>query len=289
MQTMTMRLCRSKLRVPIVASVFIGSSLLWLWTAGIYYRPLAKPACAIRLPFILLQAGANDEGVHFLAMRQSGRQFPTVHFRGTFFGNAGYHHGRVVNVLGLVIAVLPTEYNGGDYLVSPHVALVVPYWLLIVGSGCLLAVLTPAATRLRRFCRVSKLSGGAAGFVLVLFAAMNLVPSAWRPGAGIQPRTFGEWVTLTFQPGAAYAKIMLVYGFPFPCYRRGIINGQSVELFLGASVGWEPHKAMENVCVAVLTAVSVALAIEWLRHYRTGQPSGPLNKSLSPTGNKPAS
>jgi len=286
---MSIRECKKRLVLRIAALVFIGSSFLWVWTSGIYHRPLPKPACAIRLPFVSLGAGANDEGVHFVVMKQRGMQFPTIHFGSRFFGSAGYHHGCVVNVLGLVIAVLPTEYSGGDYSVSSHAALVVPYWLLILGSGFLLAVLTPVATRIRPFCKISIFSGGAASFVLVLFGAMNLVPSAWRPGAAIQPQTIGEWVTLTFHPGAVHSEIMLVYGFPFPCYRKGIINEQSVDLFYGASVGWEPHKAMENFCVAALTVLIVVLAIELLRHYLIGQQSGPSKKSLNPTGSKPAS
>jgi len=31
-------------------------------------------------------------------------------------------------------------------------------------------------------------------------------------------------------------------------------------------LGWEPYKAMENVCVALLAVLAARLAIEWLRH-----------------------
>jgi hypothetical protein len=287
---MAIQACRRKLVVPVVALVLVGSSFLWVWTSGIYYRTLPTPAFAIRLPFVLLQACANDEGVHLLAIKERANQLPAIQFeRASYLGNAGYHHGCVVNILGLVMAVLPTEYCGGDYVVSPHTALVLPYWLLIVGAGCLLVVLTPAVTWIRRYCRPSKVSGGAATLVCLLFVMLNVVPSAWRPGAAIEPQTIHEWVTLTLEPHTTHSEIMLVYGFPFPCYRKGIINGQSVNLFYGASVGWEPHKAMENICVAVLTAFGVVLAIELLRHWVTGQQTAPPNKSLNPTGNKPAS
>jgi len=239
---------------------------LWVWTSGIYYRALPTPACAIRLPFVLLQACADGEGVHLLAMKERASQFPAIQFeRASYLGNAGYHHGCVVNVLGLVTAVLPTEYCGGDYIVWPHIALVLPYWLLIVGAGCLLVVLTPAATWIAPYCRPSKVSGAAAALVCLLFATLNVVPSAWRPGAAIEPQTIQEWVTLTLEPHTAYSEIMLVYGFPFPCYRNGIIDGQSVNLFYGAEVGWEPHKAMENFCVAALAAFGVVLGIERVR------------------------
>lgn len=256
-----------KATVPVAAMILIVSSCLWVWTSGIYYRPLPKPACAVRVPFVLFQARASDDGVHFLAMNQHASQFPAIQVgRATSLGNAGYHHGCVVNILGLVIAVLPTTYNGGDYFVSPHVALVLPYWLLIVGAGCLLIVRTPAATWITTRCRWSKVSVGAAVLVCLVFALLNFIPSAWRPGAAIQPETFLDWVILTIVPHAAYSEIMLVYGFPFPCYRNGMMNGKSVDLFYGADVGWEPHKAMENTCVAAFAAFAVMLPIEWFRH-----------------------
>ena len=96
-------------RVVLAAAMTLLVSFgLWVWTSGIYYRPLPTPGCAIRLPFVMLQAGENDEGIHFLAMKQRADQFPEIHFGRGF---TGYHDGYVVNMLGLVMAVLPTEYN----------------------------------------------------------------------------------------------------------------------------------------------------------------------------------
>ena len=220
---------------------------LWVWTSGIYYRPLPTPGCAIRLPFVMLGASANDDGIHFLAMKQRAGQFPEIHFGRGF---TGYHHGYVVNMLGLVMAVLPTEYNGGDYIVSPHAALVLPYWLMILGAVCVLVVRAPIFTWIAPYCRLSMLSGGVAGIVCVVFAMLNFVPSTWGRVPAIQPQTISEWATLTLRPDTAYSEIMLVYGYPFPCYRRAIINGESLSLFYGARAGWAPHRAMENLCVA---------------------------------------
>ncbi|MCA9175134.1 MAG: hypothetical protein KDB14_11680 [Planctomycetales bacterium] len=272
-----------KLVATIVALVFFGSTLLWLWTSGVYYRPLPKPGCAIRFPFVSLEAGANEQGVHFVAMRQSGRQFPTIRFETRFSGVAGYHHSHVVNFLGLMIAVLPTAYDGGDYSVSPHAALVLPFWLLIVGAGYLFSVLTPIATWLWPYCRLSRRSCAAGGFVLALFAALNVVPSAERPGAAIRPRTISKWVELTLQPSLAYPEVMLTYGFPFTCRHKGFINTKPVDLFYGASTGWKPHKAMENVCVAALTAFALVLAIEFLRRDESRRQAAPPNKAVNPT------
>ena len=250
---------------------------LWVWTSGIYYRTLPTPGCSVRLPFVGLGACADDEGIHFLAMKQRAGQFPAIHFGRGF---TGYHHGYVVNMLGLVMAVLPTEHNGGDYSVSPHAALVLPYWLLIVGAVCVLVVRTPVFTWIAPYCRLSKLSGGVAGFVCVVFAMLNFVPSTWGPGA-VQPQTISEWATLTLQPAVAYSDIMLVYGYPFPCYRRGIINGESVSLFYGARAGWEPHRAMENVCVAGFAVFCAVLVTQRLRKlFGTQEYSTPPNKKM---------
>ena len=209
----------------------------------------------------MLQVCANDEGIHFLAMKQRADQFPEIQSGGGF---TAYYHGYVVNILGFVMAVLPTEYNGGDYVVSPHTALVLPYWLLMVGAVCVLVVRTPVFTWIGPYCRLSKLSGGMAGFACVVFAILNFVPSTWGPDA-IQPQTISEWTALALQPDAAHSEIMLVYGYPFPCYRKGIINGQSVELFYGARVGWEPHRAMEDACVAAFAVSCVVLVTQRLR------------------------
>ena len=116
---------------------FFVSFGLWVWTSGIYYRPLPTPGCAIRLPFVMFGATANDEGIHFLVMNQRAGQFPTVHFERGF---TSYGDSYAVNMLDLVVAVLPAEYNGGDYTVSPHAALVLPYWLMILGSASVLVV-----------------------------------------------------------------------------------------------------------------------------------------------------
>lgn len=251
---------------------------LWVWTSGIYYRTLPTPGCSVRLPFVGLGACADDEGIHFLAMKQRAGQFPAIHFGRLY---TDYHHASVVNMLGLVMAVQTTEYDGGDYSVAPYVALVMPYWLLILGAACVLVVRTPVFTWIAPYCRLSRLSGGVACFVCVVFAVLNFVPSTWGPGAGTRPQTISEWAALTLQPDAANSGVMRVYGYPFPCYRRGIINGESVSLFYGARAGWEPHRAMENVCVAGFAVFCAVLVTQRLRKlFGTQEYSTPPNKKM---------
>ena len=262
--------------LPAAAITLLVSFGLWVWTSGVYYRPLPTPGCAIRLPFVSLGASANDDGIHFRAMKQRAGQFPEIHFGG---GYTGSHHSHGFNMLGLVMAVLPTEYDGGDYRVSPHVAVVLPYWLLIVGAVGVLAIRTPVFNWIAPYCRPSKLSWGMAGFVCVVFALLNFVPSTWGPGARTRPQTISEWAALTLQPDATNSGVMRVYGYPFPCYRRGVINGESVSLFQGARTGWEPHRAMENVCVAAFAVFCVVLVTQRLRkHFGTSEYSQSPNK-----------
>ncbi len=243
------------------AMTFLVSFVLWVWTSGVYYRPLPTPGCAVRLPFVMLGSCADGEGIHFLAMKQRASQFPAIHFGR---GDTGYHHAYVVNILGLVMAVQPTKYDGGDYSVAPYAALIMPYWLLILGAGRVLVVRTPVFTWIAPYCRLSKLSGGVACFVCLVFAMLNFVPSTW--GSAIEPQTISEWATLTLRPDTTYSEIMLVYGYPFPCYHRGIINGESVNLFYGERTGWEPHRAMENACVAAFAVFCAVFVTQRLRN-----------------------
>jgi hypothetical protein len=235
-----------------------------------YCRPSQTPAIAIRLPFVLLQCCTSEDGIHFIAMKQNSNQGSAIQFeRATHLGYAGsgYHWGYFINILGVVMAVLPKTTGDIDYIVSPYVALVLPYWLLIIGTGFLLVTKTSTARWISPFCRPSKVSGIVAVIICLFFLLMNFIPSAGRPGAKIKPQTFHDWITLTLEPETTYSDIMLVYGFPFPCYRKDIINGQTVNLYHGAELGWKPHKAMENICVALFSAFIIICIVQLLRQF----------------------
>jgi hypothetical protein len=272
-------ICRRPLRkkraVLGLVVVLLGMAFLRVWTSGVYYRSLPNPACAIRLPLIEVGIGADDKGVDLRVVKNAGSQYPAVHVGG--MNNMTDRHGYIVNCLGFVIAVLPTRYDGGDYSVEPYAATVVPYWLGIVGAGFLLARMSRVRAWLAQYRRPSRLSGYAAVAVLLFFAVMNLVPSAWRPGMSIRPHSFGEWLDLIFRPGSAHSVIMLNYGFPFRCYESGLINGQSVDYFYGARVGWQPHLAAENICAALLTAFAVVF-VESVRRSDSLRPAPPRTK-----------
>lgn len=273
---MSIRDCIRQTAAPLAAVTLLVSSILWVRTWAISHTHPETPVCAVHLPSFFLQTCAREDGVHFLAVLQNTVHFASIQFRpATFFGSSGYHVGSVVNILGLVIAISPFAHTDGDSHTAPYAAAVLPYWLLIVGSGSVLIVNTAAAAWLRRCGRLSTVSGMAAAGVVALFAVLNLIPSAWRPGASIQPQSLEEWVTLMFSPHTAYSELMVIYGFPFSFWHRGIINGQYVDQFYGATVGWEPHKFMDNLCTVTLLAFGVALATEWLRRVRSNASNQP--------------
>ncbi|MEX1233169.1 MAG: hypothetical protein WEB58_23160 [Planctomycetaceae bacterium] len=266
-----------KYAAPSAAIVFIASCFLWVWTSGIYYRSLPTPACRLRLPFVVMQVAARDNGVHFLAMQNRAAQFPEIHFKkGIHFGRSGYHYGHVVNLLGFTVAVLPTRVIDYDYIARPYLAFVLPYWLLFVASGYVLVSRTTINQHLAPYCRFSPASSIAAGLVLLLMTVLNIVPVVSMPKPNIQPKSLAEWVTLTISPKNVYAEVMLDYGYPFTCLHNGIINGESVTFFHGASVGWKPHRAMENVMAAVLMAFMAVVAVNSLGQliYGMSRPSG---------------
>lgn len=240
---------------------FIFLSLIFLPCV----RSLAKPTCVVRLPFVEFRMCADDDGLGFLAMQEPANNFPAIQFGSAFnLGNARSHHGSAVNILGLVMAVLPRSIDERCYIVSPHVALVIPYSLLIVGAGGLLIVRTPAAKWIASSGRWSPASTWTAGGVVLLFAILNTIPSASRPGAAIHPQTIYEWITLIFEPQTAYSELTLIFGFPFSCFKKVILSENMANSLLGTGIGWEPHKAAENICIAAVVAIGAGLASQWV-------------------------
>ena len=71
-------------------------------------------------------------------------------------------------------------------------------------------------------------------------------------------------MTLTLNPLREYSDIMLVYGFPFSCYKKGYIDSQPVDLYYGASVGWKSYKVMENLCIIVFSTFVTMCIVKWL-------------------------
>jgi hypothetical protein len=248
-------------------AVFLVVVGIWLWASAIHhYRPFRRPSCAVRLRSLLLQATALDNGVHLLCLRDESSRAVSIRFeRLSFLGNAGYHNGTVISFLGFTVAILTHTDGGRDYIVPPHAAVVLPYWLLIIVCGYASLRFSGIGRRLVPFCRFSRLSWSLVGIAALVFLALNCVPSAWRLGAAIRPDSIRGWLQLTFRP-SAYPEICLDYGYPFVCYRRAIINGEPVEVFHGdGPLGWQQHRAMENLCIGVAVITGLGIMVEFAR------------------------
>jgi len=253
-----------KTAMIVVSLVVLGVAVgLRLWTSGIYYRPLPTPAASLKLPGFLNQVCAFQDGLHFRCSRDPWK--PMVGFQlGTHLTHVTYRHGCVLSFLGFTIAVLTRTFHGGDYVVSPHAALVLPYWFVILGAAGSCLAFSGMAKQLKRWCRFSVYSSCAMAVVLLTFLVLGCMPSAWRPGSAIIPSTWSQQMALIFHP-TRYGEACLNYGFPFVCYTRGIIAGKTVDFFYGATLGLQQHKLMEDVCVAFAAGLAACIAVERLR------------------------
>lgn len=256
-----------------MAAVFfvllVSATGLWLFTSGIFCRPQPKPSLAVRAPRLLLQATALDNGVHHLCLWQQSNRHTSIQFdRVTYLGNAGYRHGFVASFLGFTFAILKQASGGTDYIVSPHAAVVLPYWFLIIISSLGFLWFSGIGRLLASYCRFSRFSWWLMGITMLVFLTLNCVPSAWRLGAAIRPDSVTEWLNLTFSP-STYPEICLSYGFPFVCYQRGIINGKSVQIFHGYdTLGLHQHRMMENLCIMVASCMAAGMLVEVCRRRR---------------------
>jgi hypothetical protein len=269
------------LQIALLAFVGLAAAILWCLTLpGASAR--RDLTVALHVPRFLLQVRPLANGIHFQAIGPAGHQRGFGVELGTHShlgsdrpGDGGYrgdHDGYLVSALGFIAAWLPHTFNGGDYIMSPFAAVVVPYWFLIAGSAVGLAVVLGAAQPLAdRLRRASTPAWYAAAVVLFLFFIANLAPStAWRPGASLDPRTPWDWVEMTLWPWAVHNEVALASGFPMECYRRAFINGERVEIFHGDDTqGLYQHRMMENICVALLAAGAMVLIVDVARCRRT--------------------
>ncbi|MEX0726588.1 MAG: hypothetical protein WD065_09990 [Planctomycetaceae bacterium] len=266
-----------KMKIPSALTLLVLTLFLWIWTLRIYSRELPTLGCRVRVPFVIMQLAARDDGVHFLAMQNRAAQFPEVSFRKhNHFGSAGYHYGIVGNVLGIVVAVLTTRVIDYDYFVSPYAALVLPYWLLFIVSSGVLIAHAPIRRRLAPVCRLSFASGFAGTIVLVLLAFANFVPGVSMAKPNVQPQSLSEWVRLTMTPKDIYSEARFDYGYPFVYLYDGVVNGKSVSNFHGTTVGCKQHKVGENATIALLLAFVAVVMTNvgiggWVRGFASSQ------------------
>ncbi len=244
--------------------LLVASISLWAWTSGFpgHGRPRTGPTIAARLSGLSAMVGAGENGVHSLCSWHSWSRTVSLEFDRTTPRH--YAHGFVANLLGFTIAVLTHTHAESDYIVSPYIALVLPYWFLIELFGLAFLHISGISGLVSPYWRFSRYSYWPMAIVALTFAILNFIPSAWRPGAMIIADDLSGWARLILNP-SSYPEICLHYGFPFICYRRGIIGGKTDHFFYGALLGWEQHRAMENLCIALTAAMIVGMTVEWIR------------------------
>lgn len=128
-----------RIYVVLTASLALLVLSSWLrWRTSTVDRDgrLPVPALSLGFPGGILQSWARQDGVHFLAMAGNNRYRiqlePLSHY-----GASGYNNFGTCTRLGdFTFAFLTEMVLDYDYYVSPHAALVVPYWCLI-GTGLL--------------------------------------------------------------------------------------------------------------------------------------------------------
>lgn len=237
---------------PLIASLLIVFALSLAGWLRSLFSPYSGFAVETSVPGCQLMWGFQSPGVVIVA---SSRPFSRLGIRVHPESHLRLHEGRILNVGGFEIAVLPREIDGGDYIIAPHLGIVLPYWLLLVGSGLgatWLAGLLPlvwrlrvdAATRLAMICAATVLLG------------LNAYPEMHGPGRRVR---CGEVVRTVFVTGR-WPDMQCNYGWPFVCYRSASIGGVRHKVYYGADMGWTPHRFMDDVLIAALLTVAAGLA-----------------------------
>lgn len=255
------------IRLAIACALLLALAVfLWVWNAELSYRTLPRLGVAASGLKLRFSAVASDSGVHFQLHSGFGQRFE---IRWRDFNRPAYHHGGVVNLLGVIVAVQPYTYNGGDYIVSPNAAIALPYWFLIVAPAYGVLRWAGIAAWLAPYCRFGRAAWGVMLAVALVFLAFNLTPyknplagGSYDPGKSAS-QYINEWLQFTFDP-ASLGDIEQHYGFPF-CYREvGYIGGKQVELYHGAEMHFRQHKLAENLCLAIGAMLVCGIAVQWL-------------------------
>jgi hypothetical protein len=248
---------------------------LWYWTSGISYRTLPRLGVSAGAMGLSVSAVASDDGVHFRLWQDFGSR---PEFRWRDLNQPGYHHGLVLNLLGVIVAAQPYTYNGGDYIVPPNAAIALPYWLLIATASYGILRWTGLLHLLAPYCRFAIPALAVMAIVGLVFLVLNVIPGP-NPAAGSVSESgvssvqrVDEWLRKFFDP-ASFGDIEQHYGFPFTFYEVGYMNGERVELYYGAEMEYLQHRLGENLCVALAAMVIAGMIVQCLSRWRA-RPAG---------------
>ncbi|SIO26797.1 hypothetical protein SAMN05444166_3353 [Singulisphaera sp. GP187] len=138
------RLKQSVTWTRVKVAIALGLTLMWigLWKSSYNWHQVAGEEVVPGFlgAGVLGQVLSDSGTLHFMIMRAEGRRPAIITFmRQPYLGNGGYHdrHSFVLGFLGFVFALLPFPYHDGDYVQSPYIALVIPYWFLTVATALL--------------------------------------------------------------------------------------------------------------------------------------------------------
>jgi hypothetical protein len=247
---------------------FLTALGLWVLGTGAYYRHVDTPSVRVKLPYVSVVVDVNtrqwagaQRGVHFVVFKdEGGMRWPAV--EPMMPSHLEHGLGWIANVLGLMVVVLPTEYNGGDFIVAAHAALVVPYWVMLVGFGYLglrfaglWALVTPWRGWTRR-------SAAATVLMVLVFAVLNISPNHMESKFG-RERFVGvaDWLEITFSPPGGFESARLDYGFPFSALRLGFEHGALA--WRGGDSGWDAGRVGDDLMLLFVAVMAVRLPLEW--------------------------
>jgi hypothetical protein len=187
---------------------------------------------------MLFQISSQRSALHFLAIWESGGR--EWQFAVEPLGGVGaYHHGSI-GALGFVFALLPKTFNGGDYTVPPHLAIVIPYWFIAGLSG---AVFLECILARRKKTDQPQPDGDPPGTV-----------GDPPDNSGTSRRQFSLWSLMVAVTLMALALAVVQNYFHGP---------EVVQLTLGALLGILILVAAYCVLVVVPLVTTVRLAIRW--------------------------
>ncbi|MEX0655438.1 MAG: hypothetical protein WD534_00635 [Phycisphaeraceae bacterium] len=246
----------SRALLVVCLAVLLATMAAFLWTAGLHEPAShARVGIALRLPASLSQVVVQDDGLHLLHQRPSFGQRSTGFEPAGNFGRGGYGHGVIVSGLGFTFAWLPQGFQGSDYVESPYMAIVLPYWLLIAGSALGFLYLSGLARRLVGLCRFTRTSWALMALGSVGFLVLNGLPSAELPGGRTHPKTISQWYMRTFEP-STHSRITHRFGYPFTWFQHRRAPSRPHD------VDWRQHRMMDNLLLGASVILMLGMAPE---------------------------
>jgi hypothetical protein len=244
---------RKRIELTFLLLCLLTSVGLWLYSAGLYYRPLPPPAFSVTGHSLVFQICSERGAIHTI-LTWGFPVEPSMGFsRATNLGRFGHHpYGQGFDLGGFVLRLVPHEIWQGDYNVPPYAAIVIPYWATTTGVSLLLLWVSGLYARLRPYMHFSIYSVALMTVLSLVFVAANVYP----------------WTT-------RHDGVLRCYGFPATYLTRAVRNDETLSFFMGYSLGWRQQQLVEDFLLAVVVVVAAGACVNLFRHrfalkYRSG-------------------